>query len=459
MDVKTPAPSSSTPAQEEHLPALRLESTAGHMPAPGSWLTSIKRHLPLLLILLVAFCLLTINVNVPWGSIHEDNGLMFSSIAINHIRFGLAITKGQDLVDTLHVTPHLKIVGVPPSQEFHFLLTGKVEPHVYGDHPPLLGLTIAGAFEVFGYDYWVVRLIPIAYSLATLIVFYVLAARLFDLGVARLASFLYATFPMMAYFGRDVAHEAPTLFWGMLLLTGSIHWRHTSQVRWLVLMIASIVIGGCYGWPEFYFAGIVFIIDWLASRRLDRKLALATVVPALLTFLLVFAQIAWALNGNLRSIGNAFVLRTLGTHGDIQTQITPLNWFTTIALWNLKGYGIWPPFLLPFVAGFLIKRARKEGWSLRMRVLAITFLFGLSHVLIFHQGAFVHVYWQFYFLPFYALSLGWAIQTFVRRYLPRLRWPALALMGAGVCALNLPIIIGFYTSISGVFVPLFGLLT
>ncbi len=427
------------------------------------WTGLLRRHVPFLLILLLATGLLTINFNQAWVSIHEDNGLAFSAIAINHLRFGLGVTKGQSLADSeafFDTAPTTGAKAIPPNQFFHYLLTAPVHPFFYPDHPPLLGLTIAGAFLIFGEDFWVVRLVPIVYSLATLVLFYWLMRSLFDLGIARFASFLYATFPMMAYYGRDVAHEAPTLFWAMLLLTGYFRWQRSPQRRWLLVMGAAVVIGEAYGWPLCYFAGILFAVDWLAARRPDWRLALATICPALVMLGLLFAHIAWALGGTIQPVIDKFFYRT----GDMLPDGTPItltSWLSHIAQGNLQGYGLLSPVLLLGAAIVVARRLRAEGWSLRLRWLCITLLFGLSHVLLFRNGAYFHAYWQFYLLPFYASCLGWAIVTAVRARLngvQRRYWRTAALVAAGalIFAVNLPIIIGLYSSVSGVFVPPFG---
>ena len=414
----------------------------------------IQRHLPLLFMLFLACCYLTININQPWVSLYEENGLIFSSIAVNQWRFGLAATKGQGLADTTTIFAS-SIPGVPPSQEFQYLLTGPVQPQFYCDHPPLLGLTIAGAFGLLGYQFWVVRLVPILYSLASLIVFYFFVRRLFDLGVARFATFLCATFPMLAYYGRNVAHEAPTLFWTLILLSAYTHWKAAPQRRWLWVMGAAVVIGVCYDWPMCYFACIVFGVDWLASRRLSWALALATVAPAVITTFLMFAQIFWALGGTIQPVIDIFLVRT-STSTYLNVPITFSSWVGHLLLANIQGYGLWALPLMPWVAYFLVKRARAEGWSLRMRVLVMALLFGVSHILLFPNGAFYHDYWQFYLLPFYALSIGWAAVSLVRNRFPGMSLRTLVLVGAGlgIVLLNTPIIFGLYSSVSGVFVPL-----
>jgi len=440
-----------------HPPASNLDA----VPPSKKWSILLRKHGPFLLIVCLAFFLMSINLTQPWVSENEDNGLAFSSIAVNYIRFGLGPSKGQNLADleTLNAHSPLSIPGIPASQEFHYLLTGPVHPYVYPDHPPLFGLTIAGALLVLGFHFWVVRLVPLLFSLATLILFYVLMNMLFDSGIALFASFLYATFPMLAYFGRDVAHEAPTLFCATALLIGYVRWKSVpEQRRWLVLMAAATVIGGFYGWPMYYFAFIVFGVDWITSRRFDKALALATLVPAILTFGVVIAQIYWALGGTLTPLIHVFTERSGGS-GYAAGPNNIQSWVVSIIHKNILGYVRWTLIVLPLSILFIALRARTEGWSLRLTIMVMTFLFGLSHILIFHGGAYFHIYWQFYFLPFYAMTIGWAATRFVRE---GLRWPKVriaTLLAWALCifVINWPTIQILYSSRSGVFVLPFGL--
>jgi 4-amino-4-deoxy-L-arabinose transferase-like glycosyltransferase len=399
-----------------------------------AWWARLRPHLPFLAILAVAFYLITINVASPWQSMHEDNGTLNESIAVNHLRYGLGVTKGQDLLDE-EARQSFGPQHVTEAQHFAYFRYGPVHPQVYGDHPPLLGLTIAASFIIFGFHFWAERLVPIVYSLLGLLLFYRLVYWVFDIGVARLAAFLYATFPMLAYFGRNVSHEAAVMFWALLLLTGYVRWCRQPTRGALAQMALAVVIGGLYGWPMFYFAPILCIVDAIAARRIARPLALVTVLPAALTFALVMAQLDWVMGGNLSRLSAMFAYRTGG--GQHGVAVTTIAWLHQLTVWNAEGFGAWSQAALPLAAFFAAARAGVEGWSLRLRLLVIPAVWGISHVLIFRNGALIHAYWQFYLLPVYALALAWAAVTLARRHITSAPLRALALVFAAFVALNL----------------------
>ncbi len=390
------------------LPLAETMAGRQHISRRADWRVRpawLREALPFLGILVIATYFLTINVATPWQSIHEDNGTLNESIALNHIRYGLGVTKGQDLLD-IEAKQSFGPQHVTEQQHFAFFLSGPTHPEVYGDHPPLLGLTIAAAFLALGLHFWVERLVPILYSLIGLILFMRLVLALFDANLARFAGFLYATFPMLAYFGRNVSHEAPTLCWALVLLTGYVHWRQHQRRRDVVWMVIGTVIGGLYGWPLFYFAAILWAVDAWSTRQPSRALALATLLPAGITLALVFAQLAWALGGNLGHLSDMFLHRVSGG-GETTAAISTIDWLHQMMLWNAEGFGGWSQFALPAALALAATRMVPRPWPLRWRVGAILGLWGLSHILIFRNGAFVHAYWQFYWLPFIALAVGW----------------------------------------------------
>ncbi len=399
------------------LPAARTEANAQRsasetMAERFSALWRVARpHAPFAVVSLLAIMLLTINVTTPWQSYHEDNGLLFENAAINHIRFGLAFTHGQDYFDT-SVKPTISTpgahfsdgtyhpMGVSSAQQFQYLLTGPVHPFLYGDHPPMLGLTIAASLLTFGYHFWAVRLVPIVATLIALILFYLLTLLLFDdRRVATFAAALFATFPITTYYGRSVTQEAETLCCVMGMALGYLLWRRTGRNRWLIAVAACVLLGGMYDWPMFYFCWLLFFLDTLRARRVNWRVALATAGAGTAIFALAIIQIAWASGWSLAHLEHQFFYRS--------TPIGLRGWVHSLGGFNLLDYGIWATPAALIALYFVWRVFRREGLSLRVQYVLLFGLGGLTHIVVFRQASFFHDYWQFYLIPFYALTLGW----------------------------------------------------
>jgi 4-amino-4-deoxy-L-arabinose transferase-like glycosyltransferase len=289
--------------------------------------------------------------------------------------------------------------------------------------------------------------VPIVYSLLGLVLFYALMTRLFDRGIARFASLLYATFPMFAYFGRNVTHEAPTLFYGLALITSYVQWRGGSAHRrwWAAAMVASIVVGGAYGWPMFLLAALLFGMDWLSRRRFDPRLFGLLATPAVLTLAAVLAQIAWFW-GSLAELDAMFNYRR-----DVGASVNASlpEWFDRLVLYYAgHGFGKALIALLPLAVAFLAFRLYRERFSQRAMIVTVLGTWGLAHVLLFLQGAYMHLYWQFYLIPFVAAALAWPAVELTRRYVRPvpLRIGAFLVAGAIVYLMQHGRIVDFYAN-------------
>jgi 4-amino-4-deoxy-L-arabinose transferase-like glycosyltransferase len=404
-------------------------------------------HIPILAIILLATYLITINVATPWQSMHEDNGTLNESIALSHLHLGLIFTKGQDIL-AQEARQSFGPLDVTEAQHFAYFASDQVHREPYGHHPPLLGLTIALSFVTFGPHFWSERLVPIVYALVGLILFYFIIARWFDRGIARFAAFLYATFPMFGYFGRNVSHESSVLFYALLILLGYGEWKRTYRKRWLILIAFGTIIGCGYGWPIFYFIPLLYIIDWLCEHYPDRHLALAMMVPMLLSAIIIVAQLCWVLNGSIDQLGTIFT-RRIGGGSDEQTIIvTTITWFSQLTSWNTEGFGLWSQIALPASLGYALTKMHTITLPMPARLGAILGVWGISHILLFRNGAFVHAYWQFYLLPAYALFFGWTAVTMARHHIsvPFWRTIALTFFGMVACVLGLASLISLYST-------------
>ena len=138
-----------------------------------------------------AFGILSIGLTADWRLRHEDNGAMHTTLALSHLRLGLAQTRAHDVF----FDPH----------------AGRVSP--YGHHPPATALLLAGAFALTGSDTpAVARLTVIAFHLGSVLLVATVLAGFFNARRALSGGFVMATLPMSGYFGRMVNYEPLCLF-------------------------------------------------------------------------------------------------------------------------------------------------------------------------------------------------------------------------------------------------------
>lgn len=205
---------------------------------------------------------------------------------------------------------------------------------------------------------------------------------------------------------------------GMAL--GYLLWRRTGHNRWLIGVAACVILGGAYDWPMFFFCWILFFLDTLRARRVNWRVALATAGAGTAIFALMITQIAWAGGWSLAHLEYQFFYRSAPI---------PLGlWLHDLGKYNVKDYGLWATPAALIMLYFVWRVFRREGLSLRVQYVLLFGLSGLTHIVVFRQGSDLHDYWQFYLIPFYALTLGWGGSELARvlakptaRWLGRLR--------------------------------------
>jgi hypothetical protein len=340
-------------------------------------------------ILLLAAALLSIGLREDWRLLHEDNGALFTTLALSHLRLGLAETRAHDL----------------------FVVTATGERFPYGHHPPGVALLVAGAFATTGSDApAVARSVPIAFHLGSALLLFSLLRRVVSTGGALLGLFLFAVLPMSAYFGRMVGYEPFGLFAVLLMLNGWIRYRKEGGRIGLGLLVAGIVFGGLLDWAPLFFAaalGLVELTDLLRGNGVSSA-ALRTIAFAAVGVLAFdFLHLAVAGHGALASLAAILARGAVPGRPGLST--------VDFLLGQLEGFrryfthvGLLSALL---VAAAFFRPGGKLAASLRLadpvvfRLLAATGGAALAYVLAAPRWAEVHAYWKFYALPFTVLAM------------------------------------------------------
>ena len=370
---------------------------------------------------LYAFALLSIGLTRDWRLLHEDNGAVHSTLALSHVRLGLATTRAHDV--------------------FFEPRTGQLVN--YGHHPPATALILAGAFVVTGSNApYIARLVPIAFHLGSLLLFLELLSRVFPRGPALLGGFLMATLPMSAYFGRIVNYEPLCLFAVLLQLMGYAAFRQDGSRSGLARLSLGILIGGLIDWAALFFAAAItlaLVAD--AWPRPRRALALAAVPLLSAVAIVVFDvwHLWYASHGALTALHHV-----LSGQWPSQSKAVAILPFVRSQLEVLRRYYTHAGLISTLVVGvFIVARPRASLSTLPLldetllrHLLAITGGAALGYVLAAPSWAQVHAYWQFYALPFVVLAmlLVWqALRQAARGSYPRIARVLLVLFLVDVC--------------------------
>ena len=304
-----------------------------------------------LIILILLALILTDHLAKPFIGHHDWNGVFYSQIARNYLRFGLLETKlGQ--------------------------LTGPNS--FYTHYPPLFPLTLAAAFKVFGISDLVSRLVPVGLTIAGLLVLYRISSSWVVIAVALT--------PMLRYFGQMPSQEPLIIF---LTLLSFYFFRKKNRAGFYL----TVILNGLSGWAGYFFYPLLFF--------LNRRWALKACLLLVMTFSLHLLHV-YILTGSFSGGGifDALLLR-LGFFPMLgKTEPELAGQFTWLA------YLIKEARMLTVYYTFTLLSLAALGLLLcRDKITLIFLAWGLSYPLIFFNVVFVHEYFNVFFWPFLALSL------------------------------------------------------
>ncbi len=333
----------------------------------------MKKYLPILLLVLVSFGVLTIGLNKPLNGHHDWNDRYFSAIALNYLHYGpLQLGFGQLIGDSLPIAGNF-----------------------YTHHPQLFPLILSAAILILGNHNWVIRLTPIIFSVSTVAIFYLLLKKYFSWQAAFLACLFMIATPMFLYFGKMADHEAFTLFF--IILT--IYFYLNNNFK---LTLLALFLGQWTGWPAYYLAGFLFL--W--SRKP------VFLILSLVNFSLFLLNIQF-LTGSIfgGGLSEVFFFR-MGFINLPSVHEEYTNWqlLSQELHWLYRFIG--PPQVILALLAFIYSLKN------RPKFLAVWMIFGavaVTHVVLFRTGAWRHDYWLYYFLPFFSFGIAAGISVLEKK--------------------------------------------
>lgn len=361
-----------------------------------------RRRLLLAAILVLATAVLSVGITHDYRLKHEDNNALYATIARSHLLLGLSTTRGQDLM---------------VQRDTH-------QGTFYAHHPPGIGLILAGAMAVTGYDDPpLVRGVAIAFHLLSLLLFYRILRQVLGEHEALLGALLFAILPEAAFFGRMLNHEPMALPALLLMVERYLAYlRHGGRWR-LAAMTLAAAWGALVAWLAFFAIAACAAHAALGVRRGRSRAgsALVTLLAAgIALFALDLVHIGWVLGWDYSDL-----LHTLTSRSGAGGGIDPVHWLShqlDLHRRYFTGTGlialIWLAFRVVRGGWRTVRHRCRSGLEPAEEVAAIFLLAGIGYLLAFNAAADKHHYWQFVLLPADAIAmvLLWRrVTTWVRR--------------------------------------------
>lgn len=296
----------------------------------------------------------------PFIGHHDWNGVFYSNIARNYLRLGLLETKLGQVTD---------FGAIAQSQNF------------YTHYPPLLPLIMAGWFKIFGVGDWQARLVPLFFTLGSLLVLIKLFNYLKLSRAAQVAGLAVGLTPMWRYFSLMPSQEALMVFFSLLSVLFFIQGKRRC-------FYAAVVLNGLSGWAGY------FLYPWLLLLKKRQSWLIKAGIILTVIFFFHLLHI-YFLTGSVFGGGlvEALKLRLnlTGTEG--------FSWFNYLILEKQRLAAFYTLTLLAAAAiGTIWKRQRLVlallGW-------------GISYPLIFSNVVFVHDYFNIFFIPYLAVAAAY----------------------------------------------------
>jgi len=347
-------------------------------------------------ILLVVLIAWVVGINKPFVDINHYNDAAFANMGRNYLKLGFWETK---------LGPVWEVNPKQPKPYFYYL-----------HHPPLVALLTGVSFSIFGVHEWSARIIPILFSLGSLILIYLITKKLYDRKRAVVSLFFAAIMPLFFIFGKMVCHEAPTLFFSLLMLYFYLMFLDNEKYfKWIIF---GQVFGLLSGWPIFYMSGLIFIHYNFFIRKMGFRLKKILVdkffillASPILFFVswLIYAKLLTGSYGGISGVHSGKVAYEGLFKSFLQAtgfiHMWSADFVNGFILKIFSYFLVYTTLPLAFLSSYYCVSASKNEDKKSRAVLLGLFCFGLIHIVLFSSGGVMnHPFWIYYFIPAIAIS-------------------------------------------------------
>jgi hypothetical protein len=355
-----------------------------------------KKILILVLVVIGAVLFQLYEVDEPWFGQKDYNGAIYGILSRNFVKHGYLETRFGPAMNTGPVTD------------------GRFTYYLH--HPPLFYFLVSFSFHMFGVNEWSARLVPILFSILALFFFFRLVRKIWGLEEAYFSTLLLAFLPINLYFSRIVLQESSISLGIVMMLWFYVKWRENRRPAEYWKVVACFLLFGLIDWPAYYMLPLLTMHTVVVDRgRKSPGRARIILLPlfGILLFLLFMAYTtaitAYQEGGGLL---NAFLFRSA-----VKTPLQDYSMLDFARREMIWGYHLFTPFVpllsLIWIFRFLSRRDDLE----RNLYVVMLLLFGLIHILLFKDAAYIHEFWLYHLSVGIALSAGLGL-TMISRSLP-----------------------------------------
>ena len=340
---------------------------------------------PFTVIIVISLLVLLPNINKSFTGHHDWNGVFYSKIARNYLKYPISVTKlGQ--------------------------MTGL--NHFYTHYPPLMPLLLALNFLVFGLSDLSARLLPIGFTLLSFLAIFRMTQKLKLKPLLGLASVLVIFTPMLRYFSHMPSQEALMIFFSIFSVNLYLDLINKPKPKHQYEFYLATLLNGLTGWAGYFIYPILAIHAFFTHKKV-LPIILKSIGILVVTFALHLLH-TYLLTGSIIGGGliDALLLRlnlypllslvepelpgqfTLMTYLQKQASILTIYYTATLLFVSLVNLSL-----------IFKKIIKKQPLTLLNHLVIIFLLWGLTYPVIFSNVVFVHEYFNLFFWPFLAFSL------------------------------------------------------
>lgn len=382
------------------------------------FIMKINKWFYYLVIIVAGILLIGNNLDKSFIGHHDFNSVYYSNIARNYLRYGYIRTNLAQVTNS----------GYSLTPDFNY--------HTH--HPSLFPILISISFRLFGITETAARLVPLLFSLGSVLMLYCLAKKLRFTQLAALSSAFVIMTPMLRYFGKMPVHEPLILFFSLLSLVLYINLvKKPSRINLIKFSMAAL-FNGLSGWPGYFLYPLIILHSFFFHRRLWKRVATGSLMVGI-AFLIHLLQTYLVTN----SFFGGGLFTALLTRLNLNSGLSQVNWIQYLiqeARWLTVYY---TRGLLLAGIGFIsftgIKLLKVRKLNHTSSIIVLLFIFALCYPIIFPNAVFIHDYLNIFFLPFFSLSLAWLINQLHKKSI-LLALTAVILLGINIFSERLPFI-------------------